>query len=118
LTFTIRDEANQEKYLAFSRNVSTEGMCFVSHKQLKPGSLLTIEVYLESGGRPILMDGEVRWCRPANLHEENKTLFDSGIRLLKLNGASVFDSIHYNERKNAEWSNVLESIFGERDNLL
>ena len=118
--FTVKGEGatGDKKYLAFTKNVSTEGVCFVSHKSLDNGSLLSMEVHLDDGSKPVVMEGEVRWCRQAKASGENKSVFDSGIRIIKVNGASVFDSIHFNESRNSEWSNVLEAVFGQNDKLV
>jgi hypothetical protein len=66
------------------------------------------------------MKGQVAWCKPVvpsyedRLQEdiEGKRTFEVGVRLLKVNGVSVAESIHHDAVYDVDWSIVLESIFG------
>lgn len=105
-------KAMSEKYTAISKNVSVEGLCFVSHKELETGDLLLLEVYLPSEKSPILMEGEVRWSQAVPTEEGQPSEFITGIKLLTLNGKSISGTVHYDENNHIVWSCVLDAVFG------
>lgn len=105
------------KYTAISRNISVEGICIVSEKELKKGNELRMELYLPSSNKPILMQGTVRWCSPSKPPEEikdknEKLQYLAGVFLSTVNGEPVKDSIYYDEEYKIDWSGVLEAVFG------
>ncbi len=99
---------SSDKYPALSKNVSPEGLCFVSDKQLKEGTFLHLEVYLPTEEKPIHMEGEARWSRESG--QPNK--FDTGVRPETVNGKPVAESIHIDKENQIAWSVVLDSVFG------
>ena len=99
------------KYSGLSKNVSVEGMCFVSRKKLKKEALLFIEVYEPRVKSPVKMEGEVRWSK--KISGETKDAFHTGVRLISVNGKPVSDSIYFDNKYNVMWSVVLESLFGD-----
>ena len=105
----IRQRIAPQSYSAISKNVSAQGLCFLSDKDLKPGDALLMEVYLPGGNIRVMMEGEVRWCQKDADHP-NK--FDTGVKLLSVNGQDVDSSIHKDPSYNVVWSVVLESILG------
>jgi hypothetical protein len=100
-----------EKYPAESQNVSAEGLCFRSLHKLDQGNKLKLEMYLSEGKEPIQLEGEVRWSQ-ASVPTSPAGFFDTGIRLLSINGRPVPDSIHYDNQYQLVWSDVLDIIFG------
>lgn len=94
-----------KKYLAYSRNVSAEGLSFTSSRQLKNGDYLNLEVYVPHAKNPIAMQGEVRWSQKDN------NVYISGVRLTTVEGASVAKSIYFDETYQVVWSVVLNSVF-------
>ena len=103
-------KASSPKYSALSKNVSAEGLCFTSEKELREYDILLLEVYLPDEKNPILMEGEVRWSQPISSNETNK--FNAGVKLITVNGRSVAESIYYDKANHVIWSIVLESILG------
>lgn len=101
-----------KKYSALSRNVSAEGLSFSSNKQLSPGMFLHIEVYLPGSKAPVHMDGEVRWSAPSKTKPPQEPLFDTGVKLTKVNGMSVAETIHVDKTHHVVWSAVLDSVLG------
>ena len=97
------------KYAGTSRNVSAEGLCFHSSKQLRGGDNLLIEVYLPGDESAINLEGTVRWCQSM----EKEAGFNTGVKLVTVNGQSVRETIHFDEMYHIEWSLVLESILGK-----
>ena len=111
--FQVLDKASRKtapQYTAVSRNVSAEGICFSSGKELHKGDHLFLEVLLPGSTTFIPMEGEVRWCQKAEAKLGSK--FDVGIKLLKVDGQSVERSIYHDKDYQVVWSIVLESILG------
>lgn len=114
-----------KKYLAVSRNISAEGLCFVSHKNVKLGDELYLEVYLPNVVEPIYMKGDVKWCDAVSGSstyvmgdKENKPMFHIGVILTTVEGKNVNESIYFDKEYKVNWSVVLESVFGSYKMLM
>lgn len=111
--FQVLDKGRRKtapQYTAISKNVSAEGMCFSSGKQLHKGDRLFLEVLLPGSKTFIPMEGEVRWCQKTGPKLLPK--FDVGVKLLNVDGQSVERSIYHDKEYQVIWSIVLESILG------
>ncbi len=113
-----KNNARLRRYSAVSRDISAEGLGFSSSKSLKKGNQLYLEVYLPEQSKPVLMVGEVRWSKPAFQKSKNAGEFNTGVKVATVNGKSVRESIHYDERYKIVWSIILESIFGNFRKLI
>jgi len=113
--FQVIDKEHQKpsspKYSALSKNISPEGICFSSQKNLQKEEVLNLEVYIPGENQPILMEGEVRWSKELAGKSSAKE-FETGIRIISVNGQSVEKSIYFDSANKIVWSAVLESIFG------
>lgn len=98
-----------KKYHAVSKNVSAQGVCFETEKQLIPGNHLLMEVYIPKSNDPVLMRGEVKWSSPIL---NNQNMYDCGVIVSKVNGLDLDKSIHFDNYYDVDWSILLESIFG------
>ncbi len=107
-----KQEDSSKKYLAISRNVSTEGICFISKHKLEVDTALSLEVFVPSSKEPVHMKGSVRWSKPGLPNEKSECQFESGVKLTEVEGDSVFESIYFDETYKVEWSVVLQSILG------
>lgn len=105
------NEGASEKYLGISRNISVEGLCFVSDKKLEPGKIILLEVYPPKVKTPVQMKGEVRWSQEVPGDSEGKNKIHTGVKLIEVNNMPVADSIYYDEEYKVYWSSVLETIF-------
>ena len=111
--YQVVDQDNSvEKYEGISKNICATGLCFTSDQKLKEGQTLHLEVYLPRAQSPIHMDGQVRWCDLSQSNKEKFPRFDTGVRLMSVEGQPVDNSVHFDETYHVMWSNVLESIFG------
>ncbi len=119
----IKNKALTKKYEALSKNVSAEGLCFSSVKQLNEGDVLYLEVYLPVPAekkvslpkrfkKPILMEGEVRWSESLG-KLKRQTLYDTGVKLITVDGQPVDESVYFDDMNRVVWSAVLESVFGK-----
>ena len=111
--FELVEEAktrkSSKKYSAVSRNISVEGLCFISKKRVKEGEKVNLDVYLPSSNDPIPMTGEVGWCAVSSSKEKK---YNIGIKLLSVKDESVSDSVYYDKEYKVNWSAVMESVFG------
>lgn len=95
------------RYSGVSKNISAEGLCFVSKKRLKAGDILQLEVYAPNSKVPVKMEGEVRWCTDG----DGKNMFQTGVKLTSVNGRSVMETIYFDKEYKVVWSEVLNAIF-------
>lgn len=121
VTFQLFDKIKKifssKKHLAISKNVSPSGLGFFSDQKLAVGDMLSLEVYVPGIDTPIPMQGEVRWCTVNSDYTQMvKKLglgkYETGVRLLTVDGKSVAETVHYDETYQVEWSIVLESVLG------
>ena len=112
------EKTGYRKYLAISKNISAEGICFTSFKELMKGDILYLEVYVPGSKKPVMMEGEVRWCHATNEAAEKEGKFDTSVLLTKANGKDVSHTILKDEGNKIVWSAVLESIFGNFRNIV
>lgn len=106
------------KYLAISKNISVEGICFTSFKKLEQGDILHLEVYVPGSKEPVYMEGEVRWCHPTDEKEQDEGKYDTGVLLTKANSKDVSQTIFTDQENKIVWSAVLESVFGNFRNMI
>ena len=107
-----KDQVSSRKYSALSKNVSVEGLAFVASKELQRGERLHLEVYLPGQKDPVEMNGEVRWSKVLPPGVKDRKKFETGVRLITVDGKSVAETIHYDEAYKIVWSAALESILG------
>lgn len=100
------------KYIAISRNISAEGLNFISKKQLEKGDKLYLEIYLPKAKEPIVMDGNVHWCAPVVGRNAPKTAFETGVKISSVQGQPVERSIYFDKTYQVTWSVLLESVLG------
>ena len=117
----IKEDGTQKshkKYLAVSKNISAEGLSFISYKSLREADLLYLELFLPSAKVPIHMKGEVKWCSPIEISpssvsgKQEKQKYNVGIKLTHVDGQLVQESVHFDKEYEVNWSVVLESVFG------
>jgi len=65
---------------ALSKNLSVEGICFVSENKLVPGNVLRLELSLPRQKDLVYLEGEVRWSVPMQKIDQ-KGMFETGIKL-------------------------------------
>lgn len=102
-----------KKYPGLSKDFSAEGVCFVSSQNLEPGDLLYLEVHLARRKKVIPMEGVVRWSQRCPQPGSNgEILYETGVKLKRVNKKVVLDTIRYDKTNKVVWSNVLESLLG------
>jgi len=117
VSYRVADRGQEKilskKYSGVSKDISAEGLCFVSSQELQKGDFLYIEIFVPGKKSPVLLDGEVRWSRPIVLKGEDNKTFSTGVKLLTINNKSVEKSVYFNATKQLAWSDVLDSIIGD-----
>ena len=102
-----KNDSLSEKHIAYSRNISAEGLCFTSEVKLHETDNLNLEVYLPDSDTPIPMKGEVKWCKKSGTAQ-----CETGVIIKMVNNKSVKDSIIFDQVYKIKWSEVLNAIFG------
>lgn len=110
--FTVVKGGLAHKYSGVCKNVSVEGLCFVSHKRLNRGDFLLVEAYEPAVKGPAIMAARVSWCRQLPDNNKKKHMFRAGVRIISVNGEPVRGTISMNEEYKVLWSNLLGSLFG------
>lgn len=103
INLQVKGKAKEKKNLsAVSQNISSEGVCFKTDKQLAPGTELELEVFLPSEPKPLLLRGEVRWSQPIVPQTRGKRMFNTGVRLFTFNGNDENRYLKYVSQKMME----------------
>jgi len=119
MEFHIDSYGGIEKYTAYTKNLSVEGLCFISDKKLDKGIPVHLSLFLPKFNEEVCMDGQVKWSKSFSRVDKNyldiksDDVFETGMRILMVNGCPVFESIHYDELFHLQWSALLESVFGK-----
>lgn len=116
INFQVKDKTRKdysaEKYQALGKNVSAEGVGFISKVKLKKDDRLRMDVFIPAVKDPVVMEGVVRWCQLIEKHPPATELFETGVRITVVNGESVEKTVFIDRIHNIAWSGVLESVFG------
>jgi hypothetical protein len=79
---------------------------------LSKDDILWLDVFIPTARQPIRMEGVVRWCQEISSKREKTKTFESGIKLVSVDGNPVEKSIVTDPVHHVVWSVVLESVFG------
>lgn len=101
----------EPQYSGITKNISVEGLCFVSEEKLKKDDLLLLDVFPPNVGAPVCMEGEVLWSKKVPNSSFYPNWFHTGLKLVKINNRPVSDSIYFDQTYNVVWSLVLETVF-------
>ena len=116
VAFQVMDKeagkALSRKYLALSKNVNAEGMCFTCTRKLDPGDILLLEVNSMSSKEPIHMKGEVKWSEKNYLDQEEYNKYSTGVRMISVEDKPIAETYQCNENNEIVWSGVLEAVLG------
>lgn len=105
-------------YEGVSKNISVEGLGFISKKKLQAGDTLMIDIYAPHVNIPVQMQGQVRWCKKIPGDLAHKSMYHTGVKLLKVNSEPVAPSIYFDEQYKVIWSVVLESVFSSFQRMM
>jgi len=92
---TDEDEAPSKRFRATGKNIGVEGILCTSDKELKPGTLLDLEIFLPEKIDPVYLEGEVRWCKLSGGKTKKSKLYDLGIKFLSIDKTHVLSLIKY-----------------------
>jgi hypothetical protein len=104
--------AHDHPYIGFSKDISVNGLCFESPKELKTGDRLWIELHLPKSNGIIYMEGEVRWSKPVSVAQGSPSQYLTGVVVGKVDGSQVEDTVYFDEQYKVMWSQLLESVLG------
>jgi len=69
---------------AMSKNISIDGIRFISDRELTPGSKMGVEIFLEDDADPVHIHGEVVWSEKIKTRKGADASYESGMRLLTI----------------------------------
>ncbi|MEI8348669.1 MAG: PilZ domain-containing protein [Candidatus Omnitrophota bacterium] len=114
--FQVLDSENHKislrKYSGLSKNISAEGLCFVTKKKLNKGDMVLLEVYVPNVRKPVQMEGRVQWTKKIPREPRHKGMYHTGVKLVLIDGKPVNQSIHFDKKYNIFWDTVLDAVFG------
>jgi hypothetical protein len=114
--FQVVDDRHEKlrprKYYGTSRNVSVNGLSFVSKKKLDRDDHIALEIYAPNTKSPVHMRGEVRWAHTILGPSGKRIASRVGVEIVSVEGKSVVRSLHYDKKYSVIWSVVLDSLFG------
>ena len=86
---------------AISKDLSVEGICFISNKQVPPSSRLKLEIVLSPDQQPVKLEGDVKWSRPVS-PQKGQELFSTGVRLFTVGSEDDSRFVQYICKKMVE----------------
>ena len=95
-------EPLKAKTSGVSKDISMEGICFSTEKQLESGTKLDLEIMLPSGSEPLILKGEVKWSRLLEAQANAKAMFDTGVQLLVIQESDENRYLRYVNQKMME----------------
>ena len=109
---TATPPVESRQYSAVTKNISVDGLCFIASEKLATDDKVSIEVYLPDHDQPTCLTAQVCWSKSLEAASNVEIHYETGVRLLTVDGRPVLDSIYYDTEHEVEWNDVLESIFG------
>src|SRR3989338_3547196 len=98
------------KYQGLSQDVSAEGLRFTSSERLNKGDVLRIEFYTQENDKPVILDAQVRWCRPNAVSSYSGNRFETGVMVVSVNTIMVAETVCFDKTKGVIWSVVMEAL--------
>jgi len=84
-----------EEFRAIGKNIGAEGILFVSEKQLRSGTILTLKIDFPGDQDTLKIKGEVRWCYPSTEVGKSPPFYDTGVKFLEINKEHIRRLIKY-----------------------
>ena len=84
-------ELISDRFRAIGKNIGVEGILFTCNKEIKPGTVLDLEIFFPDREDPVYIQGEVKRCVPAKEESE----FDIGLQFLSVDKNHVLMMIEY-----------------------
>jgi len=95
ITFSIVDakgkKISEEKFHGTGKNIGVAGLHFTSNKELKPGTILDLEILLPREKDPVRIKGEVVWS--AVFESDGKV--DTGVKFVSIDKNHVLLLVKY-----------------------
>ncbi|MFH0753128.1 MAG: PilZ domain-containing protein [Candidatus Omnitrophota bacterium] len=105
-------EGREKNYIGFSSNISVQGLAFETVKRLECGDFLWIDLHIPKSKNIVFMQGEVCWCCPVAVPMDGKPAFHVGVRITKVDGVDVDQTVYFDKSYGVQWSELLERVLG------
>lgn len=67
-----------------TKNISAGGICLIVYEDIKPGTILKLQIYLPDNHNPIQATGKVVWRSKVEVVADKRVRFDTGIEFLDI----------------------------------
>jgi len=88
------EESSRKRISGITKNLSIQGVCFVSDKELQAGTVITLEVNLPTQEEPLLLEGEVRWSQISE-NQGEEGMYETGVKLFTVDKTDEVRFISY-----------------------
>jgi 8-oxo-dGTP diphosphatase len=112
VNFTMARESSSQKFIGFSKNICTYGLCFESAKEVRPDDHLWLELHLPDSKEVIYMQGVARWSKPAASPEGGFRNYQTGVEVRVVDGVDVEKTVYFDNKYGVYWSELLERVLG------
>ena len=92
-----------ENVSAITKNLSVEGVCFLTDKGLDPGNMLKLEIVVPDQPEVLHLRGEVMWSIPVSL-PDGKQGYETGVKLFTIKQSDETRFIEYVYQETAKKS--------------
>jgi hypothetical protein len=122
INFRVKKQEGQKfskaKYSGTTKNISAEGLCFISNVELCKRDHLSLDLYLPNKVEPVVMEARVRWSRIKERKASGEKSVETGIKIITVGKEDVEKSVVFDEIHKIYWSNILEIVFGDQKHQL
>ncbi len=82
-----------DRIRAITRDLSMDGISFVSGSRLQPGDLLKLEIFLPSHPKALHLEGKVIWTSPVK--QMGREMLETGVKLFNMSKADENSFVQY-----------------------
>lgn len=84
----------QPQIQALTKDLSFEGICFITNKDITRGKRIQVRVFIVPGAKPIVLNGKVMWSRCLG-KQSGKEKFEIGAKLFTITAGAEDKFIGY-----------------------
>lgn len=78
-----KGQVPSESVSAITKNLSVEGIRFISDVRVELGSIIRMEILLPTQTQPLHLEGQVKWSQSLK-QPDGKELFETGVKLFTI----------------------------------
>jgi|GEM_PF-430392 len=109
---TMTEQVVPQKFIGFSKNISTYGLCFESAREVRPGETLWMELHLPDSKDTVFMRGVARWSRENETVPHSIKSYSTGVEVSAVDELEVEKTVYFDVKYGVYWSELLERVLG------